>query len=90
MMSGETITAGTQIRLVELLLNGGSINYEELGTWIPAFKCGASMLDESAKGTNMTVELRLYEVLPKEEAGGSNNVETGEYLTVCTYNYTFN
>ena len=89
MLADETIKAGTEIRLVDLLLNGGSINYEELGEFIPSFKCGASMLKDSAAGTTMTVELRLYEVEYDEELN-SWNTETGEYLSVCTYTYTFN
>ncbi len=85
------IEAGEEIRLVNLLLQStnGSINYEELGEWVRAFHCGATMLDDSAAGTTITVELRLYETEPYE-VNNTANTETGKYYTVCTYTYTFN
>ncbi len=90
MVSDEVLPADTEVRLVQMLLNGSSINYKELGEWVKDFKCGASMLDKSVVGTTLTVELRLYET--KDAADTENNTtneETGEYFTVCTYNYTF-
>lgn len=91
LISDETIKAGEEIRLVNILLDStnGSINYAELGEYVKAFSCGATMLDESAKGTTITVELRLYETEPYE-VNNTANTETGAYYTVCTYTYTFN
>ena len=90
MVSSDPVPANTEIRLIELLLNGGSINYEELGQWIPKFRCGAAKLDDSAIGTTLTVELRLYEVTDKADSENNSwNEETGEYVTVCTYTHTF-
>ncbi len=89
-MVGDEVKAGSEIRLVEALLNGGSINYEEIGEFVEAFRCGASKLKDSVKGTTLTVELRLYEVKdPSETENNTWNEETGEYFSICTYNYTF-
>ncbi len=99
---GMAVEAGQEIRLLDILFGGdgsgeadeetgltaGSINYEELCNWIPEFLCGVDMLDDSLIGTTITVELRIYEVEYDEEHN-SWNKETGEYLSVCTYNYTF-
>ena len=84
---GEDITAGTEIRLLELMLNGGSMSYQELCYWVPEFKCGAADIDGSNAGTTLTVELRLYEV---EGNAASTDAETGHYITVGTYTHTFN
>lgn len=93
----DAITAGTQIRLLELLLNGGSINYEELCQWIPEFKCGALAYSESnpavqiPAGTTLTVELRMYETTADpSDPSGPKNIETGVYTTIHTETYTFN
>ena len=95
--AGDVIAAGTQLRLLELLM-GGSINYVELCEWIPEFKCGISVLDENVdlSGLTITVELRLYDVPAKgdcAEGGGCNHpyleCETGDYTVVGTYSYTF-
>ena len=95
---GEVITAGTQLRLLDLLM-GGSINYVELCEWIPEFKCGIAVLDENAdlSGATITVELRLYEVPAKgdcEVGGGCNHphldCETGDYISIGSWDYSFN
>ena len=39
-------------------------------------------------GTTMTVELRLYEA-PDSGTTGPVDVETGNYITIATYTYTF-
>ena len=88
LMSSEVMPANTEIRLIELLLNGGSINYKELGEWVKQFKCGASALDDSVIGTTLTVELRLYEVKDNHNSSSVED-ETGEYVRVCKYTYTF-
>ena len=88
LMSSEVLPANTEIRLIELLLNGGSINYAELCEWIKEFKCGVSMLDESVIGTTLTVELRLYELKDNKNSASVED-ETGEYVRVCKYTYTF-
>ena len=83
---GADIVAGEEIRLLELLLDGGSMNYQELCNWVPVFECGAADLDDSNAGTTLTVELRLYEV---SENGASTSVETGNYITIGVYTHTF-
>ena len=86
---GLPVPAGEQIRLVDGM-GGGSItvSYKEIceyGNDGVGFLCGAKALDEQAlKGTTLTVELRLYEA-----TGGSRNTETGNYIIVGKYNYTF-
>ena len=91
------IAAGTELRLLYLMLNGGSMNYAELCNWVPVFECGVADLSNGAlAGTTLTVELRIYEVGAKgdcEIGGGCNHptvdCETGEYITIGTYSYTF-
>ena len=95
--SEDPITAGTELRLLQLMLNGGSMNYEELCEWVPVFECGVADLSNGAlDGITLTVELRLYEVPAKgdcSEGGGCNHpytdCETGEYVVIGTYTYTF-
>jgi len=93
------IKAGTEIRLVDAMGNGGiTVAYRELceyGNDGIGFLCGA--VDLSGKmvgsetagqlpaGTTITVELRLYEA-----TGGSRDTETGNYITAGVYKYTFN
>ena len=94
------ITAGTEIRLVESM--GGSdmtVNWEglcEYGNDGIGFLCGAVDLTGVNAGTTITVELRIYEVGAKGECsrgGGCNHpsttCETGEYMTVGYFTYTF-
>lgn len=103
MATDETIPANTEIRLVEAL--GATVNYSEIcnfGNDGTGFLCGAVALEgitpengETIKaelefGTTLTVELRLYETEePSAENGNSHNKETGDYVTVGTYTYTF-
>ena len=96
--AGEVIADGTQLRLLEILM-GGSINYVELCEWIPEFKCGIAILDDTAdlSGATITVELRLYEVPAKgdcAEGGGCNHpyieCETGDYISIGSWDYAFN
>ena len=81
------ITAGTEIRLVQTMTRGMlSVSYAELcGFEGDGFLCGAADIsaDQQNAGTTITVELRLY------ETEGSSNVETGRYVTLGTYTYTF-
>ena len=102
--SDEVITAGTQIRLVELL--GVTVNYSEIckyGNDGTGFLCGISAVDVDgdgayeAAGTTITVELRLYEVGAQGDCdvGGGckhpySDCELGEdkYITIGTYTYT--
>lgn len=101
MESDETISAGTQIRLVELL--GVTVNYEDICKWGndgTGFLCGIhAAVDQDNKalaaGTTITVELRLYEVPEKgacANGGGCNHpgteCETGEYIVKGTYTFT--
>ncbi len=98
--SPDDITAGTEIRLVQAMGNGGiSVNYEalcEYGNDGTGFLCGAADISENDvnKGTTLTVELRLYETYSEEEClekfgYKSKNEETGRYITVGSYQYTF-
>ena len=96
--SDETIPAGTEIRLVDTLgqMLGGTVyvNYEEIcnyGNDEVGFLCGVSDQSKGAlAGTTLTVELRLYETTGDPNTDyGSKNEETGEYITISTYTYTF-
>ena len=94
--STETITAGTEIRLVSGLGGGGiTVSYEnicEYGNDGLGFMCGAVDLDGSNAGATLTVELRLYEVTKKFDGSGTSGTldsETGKYITIGEFNYTF-
>ena len=98
----DTITAGTEIRLIEVLSEAMEatvyVNYEEICRWGndgTGFLCGVSAadLDENgtydAAGTTITVELRLYETtIAPDATSGSANIETGEYVVAGVYTYT--
>lgn len=101
MESAETITAGTEIRLVELL--GVTVNYEEICRWGndgTGFLCGINAAVDAdnkalAAGTTITVELRMYEVPAQGDCsvgGGcthpSKECETGNYTILGTYTFT--
>ena len=84
-----------EIRLLKDATDDGiSINYNEICTLVKNFRCGAFALDESAEGTTITVELRIYETYSADEAyekfgDHSTNYETGKYETIGRYHYTF-
>jgi predicted ribosomally synthesized peptide with SipW-like signal peptide len=87
LISDQTVTAGTEIRLLEFMLNGGSISYQELCQWIPVFDCGlAEMNDLIEPGTTITVKLCLYGV---DKNTPNVSEENGEVITVGTYTYTY-
>ncbi len=83
------IAANTPVRMLEFA--GIAINYEELCDFVKKFSCGAFAVDpEAMAGKTMTVELRLYETTKDPNAtSGTANEETGEYITIGTYSYTF-
>jgi len=83
------IAANTPVRMLEYA--GISMNYEELCSIVKEFSCGAFAVDPAAMaGKTMTVELRLYETTKDPNAtSGTANTETGEYITIGTYSYTF-
>lgn len=85
----EAIPAGSSIRMLETA--GISMNYEELCGIVKQFSCGAFAVNQAAmEGATLTVELRLYETTIDPNANsGSANIETGEYITIGTYSYTF-
>ena len=88
LVADQDVAAGTEIRLLELM--GVSGGYEELCNWIPEFLCGVADLTGENEGTTLTVELRLYETTIYSGAtSGSANIETGEFITIGTYSYTF-
>ena len=90
----DVIPAGTEIRLVQSMGNGGiTVNWEELceyGNDGIGFRCGAVDLTGANAGTTLTVELRLYETTKAWDApSGTANDETGNYMTVGKFEYTF-
>lgn len=90
------IKKGEEIRLlgeVGKVFNGGEpiyVNYAELCAGIQQFDCGAYNTSTQNIGKTMTVELRIYETEePSDENGNSHNVETGRYVTIGSFTYTF-
>lgn len=92
-LDGLNITANTPVRMLRNQDIGTEfpVNYEGLCDYVKKFSCGAFAVDQAAmEGTTMTVELRLYETTIDPNANsGSANIETGEYITVGSYSYTF-
>ncbi len=98
--TSDTIPANTPIRLVEGMGNGSiTVNYEalcEYGNDGIGFRCGAADItnEKVNAGTTITVQLRLYETYSKEEClrlfgYASTNKQTGKYIVVGEYSYTF-
>lgn len=100
----EAIKAGDELRLLwyaSQLMNKQDvldyiyINYAELCAYVQNFKCGVGSLNPELAGSTITVELRLYETYSEEEAlelfgTKTTNYETGDYVSIATYTYTFN
>lgn len=92
--AGETIPAGTEIRLVDALPGDIFVTYFnicEYGNDGIGFKCSAKDLTGANAGTTITVELRLYETTADPNNGTFDGVEVGPnaYEVVGTYTYTF-
>ncbi len=97
------IKAGEGLRLIADGMNEGNtlsgitVPYNaicSLGNDGVGFLCGAADLTGANEGTTLTVELRLYKTLSEEECLEQNgfkseNYETGEYITIGTFTYTF-
>lgn len=86
---GVAISAGSSIRMLETA--GITMNYEELCGIVKEFSCGAFAVNQAAmEGATLTVELRLYETTGDPNTDyGDKNIETGEYITIGKYSYTF-
>lgn len=86
------IPANMACRLLEG--KGVYVDYAQLCEQIKTFNCGVFNKSESNVGTTITVELRIYETYTEEECEElfgykSVNEETGNYITIGTYTYTF-
>ncbi len=80
--SPNEIVANQEIRLLSEVL-GVSMSYKELPTVVGEFKCGVAALFDSAIGTTVNVELRLYEA-----TGATKADETGAYVVIGNYSHT--
>lgn len=98
--AGETITAGTEVRLVDVMGGGdgtgnGSIKvtYKDICQWGndgTGFLCTATDLTGQNAGTTLTVELRMYaNNSDPTDSSYNGGDETGVYYTIGTYTYTF-
>ena len=98
--AGETISAGTEIRLVDVMGGGdgtgnGSIKvtYKDICQWGndgTGFLCSATDLTGVNAGTTLTVELRMYaNESDPTDSSYNGGTETGEYYVIGTYTYTF-
>ncbi len=95
---GMPVPANEEVRLVASM-GDIYVNYAEIceyGNDGIGFLCGAVAYgdNELEENTTLTVELRLYKTYTEEECleifgNKSANVETGEYITVGKYHYTF-
>ena len=88
-----TIAANKPVRMLRNADLGTDfpVNYENLCDYVQQFSCGAFAVDQAAmEGTTMTVELRLYETKdPSETTTNTQNEETGKFITIGKYSYTF-
>lgn len=86
----EDTAKGTSFRLLKEAA-GIQFNYVELCELVKVFNCGAFNYDNANVGKSITVELRLYEPDPDTVANNNTNNEgeTGEYITIASYDYTF-
>lgn len=84
-MNDAAVEAGEEIRLMQALWGDDAVvSYAELFENDAKLKCALSDLgegDSANTGTTVKVELRLYEI--------DDEAETGEYLTIGNYEYTF-
>ncbi len=76
----DLVASGKETRLLQSA--GVTVNYDELCNTVKEFNCGA--MGKNLAGTTLTVELRLYEA-----TGAGIETETGEYMTIGSYSYTF-
>lgn len=83
------VTAGQEIRLLALKMGDTTVDYSDLCSLVQEFKCGAVALNDSIKGTTLTVELRLYEIKEGATSTSGMDAETGDYIVIGTYSYTF-
>lgn len=87
------IQAGTEYRLLGeggKDYNGGNpiyMPYAGIVGLVQEFTCGVNNISAANIGTTMTVELRLYEVLPRTPENNSDNTESGIYVTVGSFEY---
>ncbi|MBR5156628.1 MAG: SipW-dependent-type signal peptide-containing protein [Clostridia bacterium] len=89
---GLPVAANEEIRLIDaigqMLGNSITVSLKDLSDYGNdgiGFLCGALELNDALpENTTLTVELRLYEA-----EDGSRDSETGNYITVKTYSYTF-
>ena len=66
------------------------IDYYSVCTEVKEFRCGAFNDGDCGKGVTLTVELRLYETKdPADTETNTANEETGKYITIGKYEYTF-
>lgn len=97
LIDGGVIKANQPIRMLktasDYLNSDITMNYEGLCSLVKKFSCGAFACDgqeAELAGKTLTVELRLYETTGDPNTDyGDKNIETGEYITVGTYSYTF-
>ena len=82
------VKANTPTRLLGTA--GISMGYGDLCRLVEEFCCGAVDLTGANRGTTMSVKLCLFEVeQPSPENNNSWNVETGKFVTVGEYGFTF-
>ena len=86
---GLPVDANEEIRLIDAMGNGSiTVSLKDLSDYGNdgiGFLCGAKELNNLLPAnTTLTVELRLYEA-----TGGSRDSETGKFMTVGKYRYTF-
>jgi len=88
------LNANKEYRMLKDFTNNTiSINFQELCTKVKEFNCGAIYLNSHYDPSDpliMTIEFRMYPTDPAEETETNTaNQETGKYIVVDTFTYTF-
>ena len=86
-----SLEANQEYRMINDFMGGAiTINFEELCTTVKEFNCGAIYCNSNYATSNpltMTIEFRMYETNPDNP--NTTNEETGEYIVVDSFTYTF-
>ncbi len=79
--NADAMTPASEIRLLKDVA-ALAVPYQDLPEMIGEFQCGVAALYDSAIGTTVTVELRLYEA-----DGNQLDNENGEYIVIGEYSH---
>ncbi|MBQ6380530.1 MAG: hypothetical protein IJJ41_02870 [Clostridia bacterium] len=83
----EAIPANTEVRLLKTLLGEGVYTYEDICTLVQEFNCGVKSNLPEVAGTNVNVELRIFETVLDPETGKYVEKEGGQSFDITDIEY---